>query len=276
MLTPRTVRRAAWRLGWVGVAVAVALQTTGCASVATGPAVAQSTAVSISPSPSPSPTPTPIPTTTTAATTATTTTTAPTPDWNPHHLATVEATIGQGTATIHVGERLHFAPSDEVNFSVQPTDLKNLTWYGSDLTFVGVAAGVTTLTIPNYDKHFDCPNGPCAHLNEPLSLRVTVLPAASAAVRAPSFPAAITITSVASARTVHIEVGQQIHLPQHVSVSGYTPAAAGMAETGTIGQLEDSGGAVTLVGAGPGAQVFGLRAETSSSDEVRLTVIVDS
>lgn len=247
-------------MAWVSLAAAVAVLTGGCAADVTGPAVTTSH-------------PTTTGQTTTTPTTKTTTTVAA--DWNPQHRKTVAADIHRSTATIHVGERLQFTArdSDTVFFSVQPADLRVMTWYGSDLTFVGLRPGTTTLTIPNYDKHIDCPNGPCAHLNPPRSTTVTVLAGPASA---PVIAAPLSSTSIGRDRTVHLAVGQQLDLPAGVRMSTYSSDAAGITLDGALGSLpEHEGSVITLVGAGPGTQMIGLD-DGSGGTSARLTVVIDA
>ena len=252
------------------MAIAVAVQTAGCASAVTGHAgitVANTTGPVTNTTGPVTNTTGPVINTTgiTATNTANATTSA---DWNPRHLSTVTAAIDQGAATIRVGERIEIIgdAGDSVNFSVTPPDLTNLTWYGSDVTFVGLRAGTVTLTIPNYNKHFDCPNGPCAHLNAPLALTVTILPGT-----APKIAAPVEVPQNTTDQTIHLMVGQQLRVPATMSLS-----PADDDGPGRVDQLTDKAGITTLVGAVPGTLTFGLGTMPISNAYVHLTVVVDA
>ena len=275
MLTSRVVRITASRLGWVGVAIAVALPTTGCASSIAGGGTPATTGTVSNTSTVPTTSTAPAgitvdPETSTAVLTSTTATSSgPTSsvDWNPDHLATVKAAINQGSVAVSVGQRLQIAGNadDSVNYSVTPPELTHLIWYGSDVTFVALAAGTVKLEIPNYNKHFDCPNGPCAHLNAPLTLTVTVAPGT-----APKIPAGLRITDNTADQTVHLTVGQQLEVPATMSLT-----SGDSTDGGQIGELTAPSGAAIIVGAHPGTVTFGLGSRPVSDAYVHLTVVVD-
>ncbi len=234
----------AWRWAWVSIAAVVAVLAAGCASGVAGDAVT---------------------TTSTSVTAAV--------DWNPQHRQTVAADIHQSTATIHVGERLQFTArdSDTVYFGVEPADLHSITFYGNDLTFVGIEPGRTTLSIFNYDKHFDCPNGPCAHPNPTLSITVTVL---AGPATAPAIPAPLEVSALGRDRTVHLEVGQQLQIASALQMSTYSSSAAGITLDVELGNVRESSASATiLVGAAPGTQVIGLSGGGSSTG-ARLTIVI--
>ncbi len=276
MVTSRARRGGpAWRLAWVSLAAAVAVLAGGCASDVPGSAVA-----TIPTATTPSTTAATTPSTTATNTPSTTTTQTAVADWNPAHRSTVAADIREGAVTIHVGERLQFTTreSDTVNFDVQPADLHSITWYGSDLTFVGIKPGRTTLSIPNYDKHFDCPNGPCAHLNPPLSMTVTVLAAVAGAAAGPVIPAPVILTTPGRSRSLHLQVGQELDLPATVRVAIDSSDGAGFAVDGELCRLPDSAASMTtLVAAKPGTQMISLLPESADTSltSTDLTILID-
>lgn len=177
---------------------------------------------------------------------------APTPSassWHaPNAGATVQVKIVQdGRIAAEVGELIHFAERSDVVTTVVPADLTAVTFYGDDRTFVALRPGTITFDIPNYDRHFHCPQGPCAHPNEPIRMTLVITPGSGTA---PTIPQPIGLAPHATTTSLH--VGQQLTLTSGTDVSVTSDGCAGC-----VADIELAGSRV-LVGTQPGTARFEL------------------
>lgn len=170
---------------------------------------------------------------------------SPSPSWRPTGVGPVvdvEAADG-ATVTVNVGERVHVTAPDDLNISLAPQDLSSLVWFGDADTLLARKRGRTVVRIPNYDKHFNCPHGPCAHPNSPMQMTVVITPGGTA----PVIPAPITISDPNRAQTVRLRVGQQLRLAAGVEASSYADSGSN-----PLTSVQTDDGATTYVGVSPG------------------------
>lgn len=192
---------------------------------------------------------------------------APDTSWMPTtlHTSTVQVSDG-GTANLTVGDLVTFVGPSSVNMSVDPQDLDLATFYGDPDTLLMLQQGTLTITFPNYDKHFDCANGPCAHPNAPLHMTVTVGGSGSA----PTIPDPVDITAMSKDRTVHLVPGQRVTLPRNADLSQFPGGEIARQWT------SDSGtGGAALVAYRPGKATYSPSSGDSGHAPI-LTLIVDA
>jgi hypothetical protein len=188
------------------------------------------------------------------------------PTWAASGTRVHDITVADGTtATAAVGDWVHFEGPREVTMSVVPASLDVATYYGTESDLLMLHAGTVQIAFPNFDKHFDCPNGPCAHPNAPLHMTLTVTGGGSA----PDIPDPVRLTDLTADATVHLVPGQRLRLPAGADGSAYP------ADPSTM--WWSAGDDPELVAFAPGTARWGLHpdARTNSGDEVTVTVIVD-
>lgn len=175
--------------------------------------------------------------------------------------------VANRTVTIHVGERVRFLAPDNLNITPLPTAYNDLRWYGDLDTFVGMVPSRVPVQILNSDKHFHCPNGPCAHPNAPVPMTVHIV----AGGKAPTIPRAITLSTTHLPATLRLHIGQALRIPSAVDVSSY---AGGDGAVGMPSPTTSNSGYQVIVGAAPGLVHLALSTAGPSSTphDLRVTV----
>ncbi len=186
--------------------------------------------------------------------------------WVPDGVHARRITVSDGgTATAAVGDWVTFTGPSEVHLSVDPRSLDLVTYYGPRTSLLMLHSGTVQIDFPNYDKHFDCPNGPCAHPNEPLHMALTV----TAGVTAPDIPDPVEITDLTADSTVHLIPGQRLLLPPGAEASAY-PGAQVVA-------WWNAGDRAELVAFEPGTARWDVRSSLRADwdDSATVTIVVD-
>ncbi len=159
----------------------------------------------------------------------------------------VQAVSGE-TITMTVGQRIRLVPPADVNATLELSDFDQATFYGDELTVLALRPGTQPISLPNFDKHFDCPNGPCAHPNAPIAMTLTIVAGPG---RSPAVPAPVTLSAADRGRTVDLKVGQRAIAPAGLSFAWSSTSGA------VVGQ-ELPGQTPILVGARPGSDRLSL------------------
>lgn len=150
----------------------------------------------------------------------------PTPvstSWMPEWMHTKSVSVVDGgTARVEVGNRIVFRGADDVSMSLRPESLEKVTFYGSDMSLLALHTGRVGLLFPNFDKNFDCDDGPCAHPNVPLEMTLVVTAGGPPA----AIPDPKRFTPNDWDRTVELVPGQRLTVPEWLGFEADTDVPA--------------------------------------------------